>query len=123
MLGVLHGLGSSNLPILGQDRWFRSYRRDALPDQIPISIHPDHASDPGKKRWKVENTDKRVDLPMTPRIMPLDVFELGRAPKRIHIPIQRPHPPMQRRIARPYVADVALEMLHVHGVEADDGRV
>lgn len=30
---------------------------------------------------------------------------------------------MQRRITRAYIADVALTMLHVHRVEANDGGV
>lgn len=60
---------------------------------------------------------------MTPGVMPLDMLKLRRAPKRTLVPIQLPHPLVQRRVPGPNVANVALEMLHVHGVEADDGGV
>lgn len=56
-------------------------------------------------------------------IMFLNMLKLRRLPKRRHIPIQHPHPPMQRRIPRSDIPNVALEMLHVHGIEADDGGV
>jgi len=56
--------------------------------------------------------------------MLLNMFELRRlGSKRRHIPIQFPHPPVQIRVPRPDVADIALEVLDVDGVEADDGRV
>ena len=60
---------------------------------------------------------------MTPGIMPLDVLKLRRLPEGRDIPIQAPDPAMQRRVSRPDIPQIALEMLHVHGVEADDGRV
>ncbi len=56
-------------------------------------------------------------------IMFLDMFKLRRLPKGRHVPVQLPQPLVQRRIPRPDVSDVALEMLHVDGVEADDGGV
>ena len=74
-------------------------------------------------RKKERTTDERIDLLMTPRIMPLDVLKLGRVVKGRGVPIQLPDPFVQRRVSRPDVAQVALEVLHVHGVEADDGRV
>lgn len=60
---------------------------------------------------------------MTPSIMPLNMFKLRRLPKRRLIPIQFPQPLMQRRIPRPNIADIALEMLHVDRIKADDGRI
>lgn len=61
---------------------------------------------------------------MTLRIMLLNMFELRRlGPKRRHVPIQLPHPPVQIRVPRPDIADIALEVLDVDGVEADDSRV
>ena len=60
---------------------------------------------------------------MTLRIMLLDMFKHRRLPKCRHIPIQFPQPLMQMRIPRSYIADVAFEMLHVDGVEADYGCV
>ena len=62
----------------------------------------------------------RINLPMALRIMFLDMFKLRRLPKRRHIPIQMPHPLVQRRVSRSYVADIAFEVLDVDGVEADD---
>ena len=64
-----------------------------------------------------------INLSVTFRIMLLDMLKLGRAPERLDIPIQIPQPLVQRRVPGANVPDVALEMLHVHGVEADDGRV
>lgn len=60
---------------------------------------------------------------MTLGVMLLDVFKLGRVLESREIPIQMPKPFVQRRIAGSDVADVAFEMLHVDGVEADDGGV
>ena len=60
---------------------------------------------------------------MTLRIMFLNMLKQRRLPKRRHIPIQMPQPFMQRRETRADVADVAFEMLHVDGVEADYGCV
>ena len=56
-------------------------------------------------------------------VMALDVLELRRLSERRHIPIQVPHPLVQRRVSRTNVANVALEVLHIHRVEADDRRV
>ena len=66
----------------------------------------------------------RIDLPMTLGIMLLDMFKLRRLlPKSGYVPIQMPEPLVQRRVSAPDVPDVAFEMLHVDGIEADDGRV
>lgn len=42
--------------------------------------------------------------------------------KRVVLPVQIPHPPVQMRIPAADVPDVTFEMLHVDGVEAYDGR-
>lgn len=55
--------------------------------------------------------------------MVLDVLKLCRSPKCRHVPVQIPHPLVQIRISRPDVANVALEVLHVNRVEADDRGV
>ena len=60
---------------------------------------------------------------MTLSVMLLNMFKLRRLIERRHIPIQFPQPFMQRRVPGPDVPDVALEMLHVHGIEAHDGGV
>ena len=56
-------------------------------------------------------------------IMLPNVFKLCRLTERRFVPVQLPDPAMQRRIPGANIAQVALEMLHVHGVEADDRRV
>ena len=60
---------------------------------------------------------------MTLSIMLLDMLKLRRLPKSRHVPIQFPQPLMQRRIPRANISDVAFEMLDVHRIKADDGRV
>lgn len=57
---------------------------------------------------------------MTLHIMSLNMFKLRRLPKRRHVPIQRPQPPMDGWVPATDIADVAFEMRDVHGVEADD---
>ena len=52
--------------------------------------------------------------------MLLNMFELRRLPKGRDTPVQRPQPFMNRRISRSYISNVALKMLDVDGVEADD---
>lgn len=59
---------------------------------------------------------------MTARIMVLDVQEIRRLLERRHVPVQPPHPLVNRGIPGTDIADVALEVLHVHGIEADDGH-
>lgn len=60
---------------------------------------------------------------MAPSIMPLNMLKLRRLAESGDIPVQHANPAVQGRVARPDVAHVALEVLHVHGVEADHGRV
>lgn len=62
-----------------------------------------------------------VDLGVAPRVVPLDVLKLRRLLERRLVPVQVAHPPVQRRVPGADVADVALEVLHVDGVEADEG--
>jgi len=76
-----------------------------------------------KARMNDTMTDERIDLLMTPGVMPLDVLKLGRVAEGGQVPVQLPEPLVQRGVSRPDVAQVALEVLHVHDVEADDGRV
>lgn len=64
-----------------------------------------------------------VNLRMTPRIMPLDVIKLRRLLKRRVVPVQVAHPLVQARVAAANVANVALEVLHVHRVEARQRHV
>lgn len=66
-----------------------------------------------------------VDLLVTLGVVALDVDEVGgRLAERLRmVPVEIPHPRVQMGVARPDVPDVALEVLHVHDVEADDGRV
>lgn len=46
-------------------------------------------------------------------VVVLDVEEVGRLLERGDLPVQVPHPAVQSRVARPNIADVAFEMLHV----------
>ena len=55
--------------------------------------------------------------------MLLDVLKLRCLAKRRYIPIQHPQPFVQLRVAAPDVSDIALEVLDVDRVEADDGGV
>ena len=65
----------------------------------------------------------RVDLLMTLGVMLLDMLKLCRIMESRHVPIQLPQPFVQIGIARPDVPDIALEVLDVDRVEADNGRV
>ena len=58
---------------------------------------------------------------MALRIMLLDVLKLRRLPERRVSPIQIPQPAVQGGVPGPDVPNVALEVLHVDDVEADDG--
>jgi hypothetical protein len=53
----------------------------------------------------------------------LDMLKLSRILERREVPVQMPHPLVQVGISRPDVANVALEMLHIDGVEAHNRRV
>ena len=55
--------------------------------------------------------------------MLLDVLEFRRAFESLVVPVQPAQPGVQVRIAATDIADVAFEVLHVHGVEAHDGRI
>lgn len=65
----------------------------------------------------------RVNLRMAPRIMPLDVVKLRRLLERRMVPVQVAHPLVQTRVAAADVANVALEVLHIHRVEARQRHV
>lgn len=55
-------------------------------------------------------------------VVVLDVLELGRLTKGLGVvPVQMPHPLVQGWIAGTNIADVALEVLDIDGVKADDG--
>lgn len=56
-------------------------------------------------------------------VMIFDMLKLRRVFERRDVPVQLPQPFMQRRITRPDITNVALEMLHIDGVEANDGSV
>lgn len=64
-----------------------------------------------------------VDLRMAPRVVPLDVIKLCRLLKRRMVPVQAAHPLVQARVAAADVTNVALEVLHVHRVEARQRHV
>ena len=53
----------------------------------------------------------------------LDVLKLGRLAEGRNIPIQSSEPFMKSRIPTADVANVALEVLNIDGVEANDGGV
>lgn len=55
--------------------------------------------------------------------MLLDMLELRRLPERGNIPVQMPQPSMNRGISRANIPQIRLEMLHIHGIKPDDGRV
>ena len=46
------------------------------------------------------------------------MLPLRRLPKRRHIPIQLPQPPMNIRIPTPHIPDIRLEMLHINHIES-----
>lgn len=64
-----------------------------------------------------------VYLLVTLRVMIFDMLKLRRVFEGGNVPVQLPQPLMQRRITRSDVTNVALEMLHIDGVEANDGSV
>ena len=65
------------------------------------------------------STYKWINLSVTPRVMSLDMLKLRRTAKSLYIPIQFPQPFMQMRVAGADIADIALEVLHVHSIKAD----
>ncbi len=72
---------------------------------------------------RIQDAYKGIYLLMTFCIMVFDMFELRRVLERRYVPVQVPQPLMQRRITRSDITEIALEMLHIHGVEANDGSV
>jgi hypothetical protein len=58
-----------------------------------------------------------VDLGMALCVVPLDVLELGAVVEGRHVPVEIAHPGMQVRITGADIADVALEVLYVDGLE------
>ena len=50
------------------------------------------------------------------------MFELSRVMESRHIPVQLAHPAMNSRVPGTNIPNITLEVLDVHGVEADDGR-
>ena len=56
-------------------------------------------------------------------IMILDMLKLSRLLERRYVPVQLPQPLMQRRITRSNITDVALKMLHIDWIEANDGGI
>ena len=64
-----------------------------------------------------------VNLLVTLGIVLLDMLKLSRLLERRYVPVKISQPLMQRRITRPDITDVTLEMLHIDRVEANDGSV
>ena len=63
-----------------------------------------------------DNTHKLVNLPMTLRIVILDVLKVRRLSKSRHVPVEHAQPAMKSREAAANVLDVALEVLYVYGL-------
>ena len=68
-------------------------------------------------------TYRRVNLLMTLCVVFLDMLKLRRLSESGYIPVQMPQPLMQRRVPRADIADIALKMLDVDGVEPNDGGI
>jgi hypothetical protein len=64
---------------------------------------------------------KLVDLRMTLGIMLLDMLKLRRILERRPVPVQVTQPLVQVWVSGANIADVALEVLDVDGIEADYG--
>jgi len=60
---------------------------------------------------------------MAAGVMVLDVQEVGRVLEGAVVPVQVSEPGVDARVPAAHVADVALEVLDVDGVEADQGYV
>jgi len=60
---------------------------------------------------------------MTLRVVLLDMIELSSFSKGWHLPVEVSHPLVKCWIARPDLLQIALKVLVVYGVEADDRRV
>lgn len=57
------------------------------------------------------------------RIMLFDVLKLCCLAKGRDVPVEMPHPLVERRIAGADISNIAFEMLDIHGVEANNGGV
>lgn len=68
----------------------------------------------------IRATHVGIDLLVALRVMLLDVFELCRVLEGWHVPVQLTKPLMKSRIPGTDVAQVRLEVLHVHSVKAND---
>jgi hypothetical protein len=54
------------------------------------------------------------------RVVLLNVLKFSRLTERRDVPVQVPQPFVKVRVTTPDVTNVALEVLHIDGVEADD---
>lgn len=68
------------------------------------------------------SNSKLIDLLMTLGIVFLNVLKIRRLPERRNIPVKATHPAMNGRVSGANITDVALEVLHVDGVKADNSR-
>lgn len=64
-----------------------------------------------------------IYLRMAPRVMLLDMLKFRGIPESRNIPVQMSHPLMQIGISTPDILDIALEVLYIDGVEANNGWV
>lgn len=60
---------------------------------------------------------------MTLGVMILDVLKLSRVFECRHVPVQVAHPLVEVRISGANITNVALEMLHIHRIEANNRGV
>lgn len=87
----------------------------ALYKQRPCFVIPGPQSqgqDVGKRPQRRDR--QRVDLGVRLGVVILDVQEIGRILERRNVPIQIPHPLMNRRIPAPDIPNIALEVLNVN---------
>ncbi len=65
---------------------------------------------------------KLINLLMRLGIVLLDMLKVRRIPERGQIPVQPPYPAVNSGVSGADIPNIALEVLHVHGVKADDRR-
>ena len=87
------------------------HSRHLLPKRQDIGQRPDRRN------------RKLIDLLVALCVVVADMLKLGRLAKGRHIPVEVAQPGVDGRVAAADVADVALEVLDVDGVEAHDGGV
>jgi hypothetical protein len=75
------------------------------------------------RQWTNRRDLILIDLPMALGVVLLDMLKLRRVPECRIIPVQVSHPLVKRRVPTSNVPNIALEVLHIHGIEANDGRV